>query len=146
MVREQKARGVSRWLRWNWQVITLFFHFEVQYKISIIRTINYPCKMANVHPCQVECTLMAFTQTENVKIWSLLMVLQERVITAWSKLICFLPDELLYFIAGWHFKVIMALLTPDNFSCSVVLGDPHSHSLSVSVLLARSHSEWKSEA
>lgn len=45
-----------------------FFHFNVQYKISIIRTINYPCKMANVHPCQVECTLMAFPQTENVKI------------------------------------------------------------------------------
>lgn len=45
-----------------------FFHFKVQYKISIIRTINYPCKMANVHPCQVECTLMAFPQTENVKI------------------------------------------------------------------------------
>lgn len=98
-----------------------FFHFKVQHKISIIRTINYSCKMANVHPCQVECTLIAFPQTENVKIWSLLMVLQERVITAWSKLICFLPDELLYFIAGWHFKVIMALLTPANFSCSVVL-------------------------
>ena len=98
--------------------------------------------MANVHPCQVECTLMAFPQTENVKIWSLLMVLQERVITAWSKLICFLPDELLYFIAGWHFKVIMALLTPDNFRCSMVLGDPLSLSLSLSASL----SEWKSEA
>lgn len=91
--------------------------------------------MANVHPCQVECTLMAFAQTENVKIWSLLMVLQERVITAWSKLICFLPDELLYFIAGWHFKVIMALLTPDNFSCSVVLGYPLSFSLSLCLSL-----------
>lgn len=45
-----------------------FFHFNVQYKISIIRTINYPFKMANVHPCQVECTLMAFLQTENAKI------------------------------------------------------------------------------
>lgn len=100
--------------------------------------------MANVHPCQVECTLMAFPQTENVKIWSLLMVLQERVITAWSKLICFLPDELLYFIAVWHFKVIMALLTPDNFSCSVVLGDPRS--LLLSVFLSLSLSEWKSEA
>lgn len=115
-----------------------FFHFEVQYKISIIRTINYPCKMANVHPCQVECTLMAFPQTENVKIWSLLMVLQERVITAWSKLICFLPDELLYFIAGWHFKVIMALLTPDNFSCSVVLGDPSTFPFSLCLSLSHS--------
>lgn len=119
-----------------------FFHFKVQYKISIIRTINYPSKMANVHSCQVECTLMAFFQTENVKIWSLLMVLQERVITAWSKLICFLPDELLYFIAGWHFKVIMALLTPDNFTCSVDLGDPCSLSFS----LCASPSEWKSQA
>lgn len=117
-----------------------FFHLKVQYKISIIRTINYPCKMANVHPCQVECTLMAFPQTENVKIWSLLMVLQERVITAWSKLICFLPDELLYFIAGWHFKVIMALLTPDNFSCSVVLGDSLSFSPFPSLSLSLSPS------
>lgn len=44
------------------------FHFQVQYEISILRTINYPCKMANVHPCHVKCTLMAFPQTENVKI------------------------------------------------------------------------------
>lgn len=101
--------------------------------------------MANVHPCQVECTLMAFAQTENVKIWSLLMVLQERVITAWSKLICFLPDELLYFIAGWHFKVIMALLTPDNFSCSVVLGDPLSFSLSLSLCFSLNGSQRRNK-
>lgn len=98
--------------------------------------------MANVHPCQVECTLMAFPQTLDGQIWSLLMVLLERVIMPWSKLICSLPDELLYFIVGWHLKVIMALLT---LACSA-----SKHCLlSLSLSLAAGHDcitrQWHGE-
>lgn len=67
--RESKeAKGCQQMVKIKLAGYYTSFHFKVQYKISIIRTINYPCKMANVHPCQVECTLMAFPQTENVKI------------------------------------------------------------------------------
>lgn len=93
--------------------------------------------MANVHPCQVECTLMAFAQTASMEIWSSLMVLWERVITPWSKLICFLPDELLYFIVGWHLKVIMALLTLDHSSCSTASFGCQLLSRSISLRLRR---------
>ena len=93
--------------------------------------------MANVHPCQVECTLMAFPQTASMEIWSSLMVPWERVITPWSKLICFLPDELLYFIVGWHLKVIMALLTLDHSSCSTASRGCQLLSLSISLGLRR---------
>lgn len=68
MARTQRGKGCQQMVKIKLAGYYAFFHFKVQYKISIIRTINYPCKMANVHPCQVECTLMAFPQTENVKI------------------------------------------------------------------------------
>lgn len=68
MVREQGGKECHQMAKIKLAGYYTFSHSEVQYKISIIRTINYPGKMANVHPCQVKCTLMAFPQTENVKI------------------------------------------------------------------------------
>lgn len=70
---------------------------ESNIKISIIGTINY---ISNGKCASLSGRVYSDGLSSNTECGDLISSngAEKRVITLWSKLICFLPDELLYFI------------------------------------------------